>query len=288
MASIMRARVPASRDKTAVLLAAKMRAEAQAMRARGLLPEELLRYADELDTVPVGINAEQTLRSMNDDFAQFGDLCFDIGFEVLHNTTALPFITSDNPVCVYDPRLSSALRTPYTYDDHIEMLFPLDARTLLRGSSRLSPTNLIVRHRDLSDRRTVRDFNRTIAQFAYRLAIAADRSSDQLIAAEAKLSPTIETEARELGDQLQIHWNYVFGPRPKLSPFIDTPEKAARLEAQMAAARAAFDLAVQRPKTSGPASHSLQTTPARSHAGKACTNPAQRRSASPRRPTRLF
>jgi hypothetical protein len=241
MAAIMRARVPAARDKTAILLAAKLRAEAQILRARGKLPDDLLRYANELDTVPVGINPDQTLIGMNDDFAHFGDLCFEIGFEVLHNTTGLPFITSDNPVCIYDPRLSPARRTPYSYEGQIELIFPLDARTLLRGSHRLSPTNRIVRHRDLSDRRAVRDINQTIAQFAYRLAIASDRSADRMIAVEAGRSPTVEATPRELDGELQIVWDYVFGPRPKLSAFVNTPEKAARLEAQMAEARQALD-----------------------------------------------
>jgi hypothetical protein len=241
MAAIMRARVPAARDKTAIVLAAKLRAEVQGLRAREKLPDDLLRYADELNTVPIGINPDQTLRGMNDDLAQFGDLCFVIGFEVLHNTTALPFITSDNPVCVYDPRVLPAQRIPYSHDGQVEVIFPLDARTLLRGSGRLSPHNRIVRHRDLSDRRSVRDFNRTIAQFAYQLAIASDRSSDLAIAAELASSPTVEVQARETANGLEIHWNYAFGARPKLSPYINTPEKAARLEAQMATARGRVD-----------------------------------------------
>lgn len=33
-----------------------------------------------------------------------------------------------------------------------------------------------------------------------------------------------------MGSEIQINWRHVFGPRPALSQYIDTPEKAARLE----------------------------------------------------------
>ncbi|MGH6755184.1 MAG: hypothetical protein ACREDP_23770 [Bradyrhizobium sp.] len=107
---------------------------------------------------------------------------------------------------------------------------------LVRGSSKRGPVNMISRHRDISDSRKVRQLNRTIAQFSYRMTIARDRSSDELIRAHAALVPTIATEVRRQAKEIQIIIRNVFGPRPVLSQFIDTPEKAARLEAKMSAA----------------------------------------------------
>jgi hypothetical protein len=244
MATILKTRVPAARERNETLIATQMRTELQVAHAIEKLPPEYQRYADELDTVPVGINPQQTLLAMNREFKEFGDLCFRLGFEVLHNKTATPFISSDNPVCIYDPRQRVHLRRPYDFHDEIELIFPINAWTLLRGSNRLRPPNRVVRHGGMSSSSAVRRINRTIAQFSYRFVIAHDRSSDALALQYARLVPTVETDVRLVPKQIQIVWNHVFGPPPELSQFIDTPEKAARLEARMAAVRSDGDTSV--------------------------------------------
>lgn len=235
MATIMRARVPASRERHEVMIARKMRAEVQAMEKLGILPAELERYAGQFDSVPIGVNPHETLLAMKSEMKAFDDLCFKLGFEVLHNRTGLPFITSDNPVCSYDPRRSLPARVPYDHAGEIELIFPLDSGMLLRGSSKLRPTNRVSRHRNISDRMAVRRFNRTVAQFGYGLVIAQDRSSDDLAAIYADVVPTVTTEVRHVGKEIQIIVRDLFAPRPILSQFIDTPEKAAALEEQMKA-----------------------------------------------------
>lgn len=235
MATIMRARVPATRDRRALMLEAKLRAEHKIAEEIGALPPELERYAGQFDTVPVGINPHETLLAMKVEFKDFGDLCFQLGFEVLHNKTSAPFLTSDNPVCSYDPCQAFHARMPYDHSGEVELIFPISARMLLRGSSKLGPVNVISRHRDISDTRKVRQLNRTVAQFSYRMTIGQDRSSDNLIRLHAGLVPTITTEVRR-HEKILIICRNVFGPRPTLSQHIDTPEKAARLEASMAAA----------------------------------------------------
>lgn len=236
MQTIMRARVPATRDRHALMLEAKLRSESKALEELGALPQELQRYAGQFDTVPIGINPHETLLAMQDEFRAFGDLCFRLGFEVLHNKTDAPFLTSDNPVCSYNPHQPLPSRTPYDHSGEIELIFPITAWMLVRGSNKRGPVNTISRHRDVTDKRMVRRFNRTIAQFVYRMTIGRDRSSDDLVRTHAALVPTIETDVRRRGDEIQILWRHIFGPRPVLSPFIDTPEKAARLETSMAAA----------------------------------------------------
>ncbi|OJU31272.1 MAG: hypothetical protein BGN99_17405 [Alphaproteobacteria bacterium 65-37] len=236
MQTIMRARVPATRDRHALMLEAKLRNECKIGEEIGTLPPEIERYAGQFDTVPVGINPHETLLAMQGEFKDIGNLCFRLGFEVLHNKTSTPFLTSDNPVCSYDPRQSIHARTPYEHSGDVELIFPVSARMLVRGSSKRGPVNVLSRHRDISDSRKVRQLNRTIAQFSYRLTIGQDRTSSDLIRAHAAQVPTITTDVRRLGKEIQIICRNVFGPRPTLSPYIDTPEKAARLEAKMAAA----------------------------------------------------
>lgn len=233
MVAMLRTRVPAARDRNELLLGHKLRTEVQALEANGRLPDELQIYAGALGKVPVGINVEQSLSGMRDEIFENGHLAFRIGFEVLHNRTPIPFITTDNPVCIYDPRVPVKARIPYAEEDEIELLFPIDARTLLRGSSRLRPVNAVVRHRSLIDRAKVREANRTIAQFGYRLYVTQNRMADDLIASHAASVPTIAVEVRGGPSRYQIVWRYRFGPRPVLPPYIDSPEKAARLVEEM-------------------------------------------------------
>lgn len=178
------------------------------------------RYAGQFDAVPIGINLHETLLAMQGEFKDFGDLCFRPGFEVLHNKTSTPFLTSDNPVCSYDPRQTHYARTPYKHSGEVELIFPVSARMLLRGSSKRGPVNMISRHREISDSRKVRELNWTIAQFSYRMTIGQDRSSDDLIRIHSALVPTITTEMRQQAKGIQIICRNVFGPRPKLSQYI--------------------------------------------------------------------
>ncbi|BCG90485.1 hypothetical protein MesoLj131a_59480 [Mesorhizobium sp. 131-2-1] len=235
MQTILRARVPATRDRHALMIEAKIRCEHKIGEELGVLPPPLERYAGQFDTVPIGVNPHETLLAMKGEFKDFGDLCFRLGFEVLHNRTSTPFLTSDNPVCSYDPRQAFHARTPYEHSGEVELIFPVSAHMLVRGSSKRGPVNMISRHRDISDSHKVRQLNRTIAQFSYRMTIGQDRSSDDLIRAHGAIVPTITTRVRRLGKEVHIICRNVFGPRPRLSQYIDTPEKAARLEARMAA-----------------------------------------------------
>ncbi len=239
MQTIMRVRVPAARDRTALMLEAKLRSECKALEEIGALPPEFARYSGQSGTVPIGINPHETLHAMKQQFKEFGDLCFRLGFEVLYNRTGIPFLTSDNPVCIYDPRLSPVDRRPYDYSGEVELLFPVTSRMIVRGSSKRGPANVISRQGDITDRRIVRRMNETIAQFAYRMTIARDRSCDEIIQRHAALVPTIRTEVRQVGKEIQKHVREIFGPRPNLSQYIDTPEKAVRLEEKMAAQAAA-------------------------------------------------
>jgi len=234
MLAIMRVRVPAARDVHAILMEAKLRNEMKDLEQAGKLPLRFERYAGQLDTVPVGINPQRTLPTMSGDLKLIGDLCFRLGFEVLHNRTKIPFLTSDNPVCSYNPRPALLRRVPYDHEGDVELLFPLTAKMVLRGTTKRRPVNMISRHKDVADPFVIRRINRTVAQFSYRMTLAQDRSNDELIRAHSGLVPTISTEIHRGPKGPVIVWRYVFGVRPILSQYIDTPEKAARLERRMA------------------------------------------------------
>lgn len=229
MAVLMRTRVPAARERKELLLATHLREGMKALERAGRLPEAYQAYAGRLDTVPVASNPQESLRLMIEDQYVFGQLCFEIGFEILNNRTGIPFLTSDNPVCIYDPRKPLAERIPYELNGEVELIFPIDAHTLLRGSNRLRPVNAIGGQRDLTDADAVQHYNQTIAQFAYRFLLSPDRSADELASRYAATVPTVDINVTYKGKNIEIHYGDVFGPMPTLSPFIDSPEKAARL-----------------------------------------------------------
>lgn len=234
MATILRARVPAARERHELVMAAELRAQHQALERMGNLPPELARYAGQLDTVPVAANPQRSLGKMQEDFAAFGALSLRMGFEVLHAPRGAAFVTSDNPVCWYDPNESFDDREPYRASGEIELLFPLDAGMLLRGSTGLVPVNQIVRHRTLVDRAAVRRCNRTVAQFSYRLLLAQARCDD-LALRHMTTSPTVDIAIEHHGKEIRIILKALFATRPRLALYVDTPEKAERMQAKMIA-----------------------------------------------------
>jgi hypothetical protein len=148
-----------------------------------------------------------SLHAMPDLARGFSIILDQLGFEVLHNKTDVSFLTSDNPVVCFDPTVPEARVLPYQVRPplgSIELLFPIDAETILRGHTglrRAGPRSL--RHVALTDRQEAKRFNRFAARFGYRFVFARDRSHEVLIVKHASTSPVIN-----------MLNGCVFGPRP--------------------------------------------------------------------------
>lgn len=229
-ATMMRTRVPAAREFHETLMATTLRLEVKALAAIDRLPRELLRYKDELDTVPIGVNPQRTIVSMTNDMRRFGDVCCKMGFEIIHNESDINFVSSDNPVCYFDPTVHNSNYAPYDVGNEVELYFPLDTKTLLRGSHKIRPFNIISRHRVTREKAFARKINYTIAKFSYRLLLSDSRVNDELAQEYSALSPIAEIEVSGPNTALIVKYRNAFGPRPKLCSFVDTPEKVARLE----------------------------------------------------------
>lgn len=217
--TMMRSRVPAARDYHESALALKMRTEIRALAKIGKLPAKLRRYENELDTVPIAVNRQQTLATMSDDMRRFGDLTRGMGFELLLNQTDLDFISSDNPVAYFDPSTPSHRLRPYEVDRKIELYFPIDARTLLRGSHRLRFNGRPPAVRRISTPATVLRVNQMTARFGYRFIFAKDRSCEKLAITHSKTSPTLEAWVEGEGMDIKMYLRHRFGERPKLNKF---------------------------------------------------------------------
>lgn len=217
--AMSRARVPAARDFHQSAMALRMRVEVKALAKIGKLPQKLRRYEDELDTVDIAVNQQRTLATMTDDMRRFGDMSRLLGFEVIANDTGIDFVTSDNPVSYFDPTPPPARMIPYDVDRKIELYFPLDSRTLLRGSHRLRNRGQVPQVRRLTNVSKVQAVNRVTARFGYRFVFARDCSHGPLLKQFHSASPVLDATVRGGGRDIEIHLRHVFGPRPKLLKF---------------------------------------------------------------------
>jgi Protein of unknown function (DUF4238) len=213
---LMRVRVPAARDMVEISLAEQVKATARLLDRLGELPPRPEGIEDILDRLEVSIDPHQSLQAMTS-LAQGFSLVLDhLGFEVLHNKTGVGFLTSDYPVIYFDPTVGEGRVSPYQVrppHGAIELLFPIDAETVLRGrTGRAGLRHLRLTDPDPAEARRI---NRFIVRFGYRLVFARNRSEDAVIARHAATSPVLKsTTVPSLTSGNMIYSECVFGQRP--------------------------------------------------------------------------
>jgi hypothetical protein len=211
---LMRVRVPAVRDMVELLRGEQVKATTRFLDRQGLLPPKPKGFENILDDLVVTIDPHQSLLAMPDLSRGFDNLMAELQFEVIHNKSDVSFLTSDNPVVYFDPTKPEARVLPYQVrppHGAIELLFPLDPRTLLCG--RNGPSRL--RHVMLQSSRDAKRINRFVARFGYRFVFSTDQTHAALIAKYASTSPVAKsTSFPAPGGGLFTLREYVFGPRP--------------------------------------------------------------------------
>jgi hypothetical protein len=135
-------------------------------------------------------------------------------FEVIHNRTDVSFLTSDNPVVYFAPTVPDAKVLPYRVrppHGEIELLFPIDADTVVRG--RTGPAG--PRYVALSDRQFAKRINRFVARFGHRFVFSRDKTHEALIIKHAGTSPITKTinMTSPTGEAFVLS-ECVFGTRP--------------------------------------------------------------------------
>jgi hypothetical protein len=181
---------------------------------QGKLPPKPEGFEDILDNLAVSIDPHQSLHAMPVLAQAFGTVISQLSFEVVHNKTDVSFLTSDNPVIYFNPTVYEEKVLPYQVrppHGSIELLFPIDPETVLRGQTGLPGMH----HIAFSDRRAVKRINRFVARFGYRFVFARDSSHAPLIGKYARTSPVLKTVTlpTPTGGTL-IFSECVFGPRP--------------------------------------------------------------------------
>lgn len=226
MVASLRARVPAMRELIEGALAAQVRGIAAKMDREGRLPPMPEGFEDYFSKIDVSIDPHRSLHAMPSILQSTNSVIMGLGFEILHNQTSTPFITSDNPVCFYDPRLPEAQRLPYNLDRkpvRAELQFPIDSWTMLRGKTALKvhQRSRAPFSRTITDERVVRQLNRCTARYAYRISFARDRSSESTIARFADSSPVLNSKWLRIEGGDLFWMQTCFGPRPTLPKWKD-------------------------------------------------------------------
>ena len=226
--SLMRVRVPAFRDPAELHLGHSVHTQALLLHAAGKLPPLPDGFPDLMEKIQVTIDPQESLKMMAEALNDIGKLFAALSFDVLHNATNQLFLTSDNPVIYYDPRVPALAMRPYSIPQdasRIELLFPVSSTMLLRGRTR--PRRSDIGHRAISDRRTISRINRLICRFG--TIFAADTREAPLIASTAALSPVAQLDRVPAPQGGYYSFGqFIFGPRPD-KPKWDGPRERPRM-----------------------------------------------------------
>jgi Protein of unknown function (DUF4238) len=228
--SLMRVRVPAVRDMVETSRAERVKAGFRVLDQAGQLPPKPKGHEDILDDISVSIDPHQSLLAMPTLERGFGLILDRLEFEVVHNETDVSFLTSDNPVVYFDPTVREEMVLPYQVRrtlDSIELLFPIDPDTVLRG--RTGPHAL--RHVTLTDRQSAKRINRFVARFGYRFVFSRDHTHEALIIKHAGTSPILKsTVVPSPTGGSYLHFESVFGV-PPIKPKWSTDRSPAPVSA---------------------------------------------------------
>lgn len=218
--AIHRVRVPAARDACETILAETVKSALRNLYRAGELPpppKGLEHLGNVWNHVEVAIDPHQSIHAMVDMLRGMAKLVEKIGIGVLHNTTDVPFLTSDNPVIWFDPSVSEAEMRPYAIriDGPITLLFPVSPDLLIYGHSSMREQFAIdgLGYGDLSARSTVEGMNALICQFAYEAVFASVDTFADLVAQYADKSPVVRTQTVPTEDAEYIMYQYVWAKR---------------------------------------------------------------------------
>jgi hypothetical protein len=219
--ALQRARVPASRDATERMDAAAVKALMIALDRDGELPPKPEGLENIINDVKVSIDPHRSIHAMLQVFQGIEKIFDRIGLGVMHNSTHIPFLTSDNPVVWFDPSQAEAEMRPYavSVDGPIVLLFPVTPKLMIYGStmlkSQFNRTGLGVGR--LDRRELAITMNRQICRFAYKAVFAQTIGQEALIQEHSATSPVLKTTTGQHDNGQFVLHEMIFG-RPDAKP----------------------------------------------------------------------
>lgn len=228
---IHRVRVPTIRNIVERMEAERVRMQLLHLKDKGQIPDPtqtLGRDWEEANqNIVVTIDPHRSIHAMPPLIDGFEQLLRAVGFEILQNNTNVPFITSDNPVCYFDPTANETLMQPYTVDRRrmqVELFFPITPQYLLWGHSALK--GRLPHYRDLAETDFVERVNRTIVRFADRFVFANSSDHGQLVDRYSAMSPVAEIKHIVTTKGRGITYRTVFGKRTSKPKWKGPPESS--------------------------------------------------------------
>ena len=208
--ALQRLRVPASRDNLEKALSDLAKSNLRLMRAND-------KISCELDDLEVAVNPSISLLSISAMEKVIRTVFGRMGWCVLHNKTDLPLLTSDNPAIWFDPSVPEDKMRPYVWRPGrpLLLIFPVAPDCVIYGHSNMQGqfASHGFTHRDLPDRKAVKNINRQTCRFAYDMILAQKRGHEPLIAKHADKSPVMESVHLRDAEGEYIFHSLAFGPR---------------------------------------------------------------------------
>ncbi len=213
---MMRVRVPATRDMVELSLAEQVKATARALDRAGRLAPPPKEFPNIADMLEVSIDPHRSILAMTDLAKGVGQVIDALSYQILHNETDDQFLTSDCPVCYFDPLVSERIVKPYTVSPPygaIELIFPISSKLMLRGYTLFSSRDFS--HLDLRRPDEVRRYNRIVAKFGYRMILTGSYSHFALFSEYHESSPVLKTSVHKGERGEMLVFEHVFGKRPR-------------------------------------------------------------------------
>lgn len=195
--ALQKVRVPASRDVTEAKLAHSVNQVFKNLNEAGALPPLPAGLPNLPDLVRVAIDPHQSIHGMVQELqGPVLNLFNRIGLVLVHNTTSVPFLTSDNPVVWFNPAARPEEDRPYDIGNEgpVMLMFPLSPTLLLMGSDEHKDAFGVrgMLHSVAPDEAWVELTNSQICRYAYETVFASGLEQAPLIEEHAALSPVFD------------------------------------------------------------------------------------------------
>jgi hypothetical protein len=224
--ALQRVRVPACRDIAERMLSEATKAEVRVLDAAG--PPKPAGFEDILDHIEVAIDPHQSIHAMAHMVRGVGQVFDQMGFAALHNTTGMPFLTSDNPVVWFDPSVPDTELQPYVLKPGgpVMLLFPVSPSLIIVGDS-LGRDEFVANGwcaADLSKSHLAKVINRQICRFSYEAVYAHKAGHEKLIQKHAARSPVPQFNRVSAGNGEIISFQMIFGKRERKPKWVENQD----------------------------------------------------------------
>ncbi|MGJ4886974.1 DUF4238 domain-containing protein [Bradyrhizobium sp. HKCCYLRH3099] len=211
---MLRVRVPAARDMVELSLAECVKATVRALDRAGRLPPPPREFPNLLHELEVSIDPHRSMLAMVDLAKGVAQVLDALSYQILHNGTDDQFLTSDCPVCYFDPLVPESHARPFTVsppDGAIELIFPISSKLMLRGFTSFGSRDF--HHLDVCRSDDVLRLNKVVAKFGYRMVLSSALSHLNIASAYSEISPILKTSVHRSPRGEGLLFEHVFGRR---------------------------------------------------------------------------